>query len=222
MFCACMPFYQFSAVRQVIGEGDKPNLKCHEESCGGAVLTQSSQYHANQHAGYHHKLSFKIAALSKKRTGAERNIVNMFKKQRPPTAPPTPITAQIRNMATTPRNRMSRPTCQPVAFDASQVQDTGHVEMSCDTTFSGDQARHHAARHIEFGRADLHDSKFRPLRAMCSILCGSVHCWPCITSRVHCWFNCESKDHQSSGSLQVAWRLAKDIWQLEASSELHN
>ena len=25
VFCACMPFYKFSAVRQVIGEGDKPS-----------------------------------------------------------------------------------------------------------------------------------------------------------------------------------------------------
>jgi hypothetical protein len=42
--CMCMPFYLASFVRQVNSEenSNKPSLKCHEESCGCAVLTQSS------------------------------------------------------------------------------------------------------------------------------------------------------------------------------------
>ena len=94
--CMCMPFYLASFVRQVNSEenSNKPSLKCHEESCGCAVLTQSSQYHANQHAGWHLRQSATNVTRSKKRASSGgQNIASMFKKSRPSTPCPTPITA---------------------------------------------------------------------------------------------------------------------------------
>ena len=130
--CMCMPFYLASFVRQVNSEenSNKPSLKCHEESCGCAVLTQSSQCHANQHAGWHLRQSATNVARSKKRdSSGGQNIASMFKKSRPSTPCPTPITAAT---ASAPPGRISIPACQPVACSTSQVPDAEDAQMFYD------------------------------------------------------------------------------------------
>jgi hypothetical protein len=121
--------------RQVTSEDGTRNLKCHEESCGCAVLTQSSQWHANQHADWHRRkdsLHTPKKENPKKRSAPNtQDITALFKKQAssPAVPRPTPTTAAT---GSAPPGRNSNPAFQPVACSTSQVPDAEDAQMFDD------------------------------------------------------------------------------------------